>query len=392
MKSIGINTIHGCQNNYGGALQCFALYEHLRREGYAVEVIDLHRPVDPDYVDSIRFRRMRTRLTLTVFVRGWVKELTGIRRLRKPAPGPTLNPVARKRFDAFNARVRLSAPYRSIPALYKRPPHYDVYLAGSDQLWNPTQPYCLEPYFLTFVRNPKALKLSYGTSIGLSDITPREKALFRRWLASFDVISVREEQARRLLEAVTGRTVHRVPDPTFLLDPADWTGMAVPPAEEGYVLVFDLGHGEHLVQAAIRIAQATGRRVKVVNQAYALAPHPLVDVVPDAGPLEFIGLIHAAGLVLTNSFHCTVFSLITGVRNFYTYITPEPPGQSRGSRITDLLALYGLSDRVIHSTDELPTPGELASQAIDRAHTLRVMQQEQQRGRDFLRKAIAIEK
>lgn len=392
MKSIGILTIHGSQNNYGGALQCFALYEHLRRAGYDVEVIDLHRSSHPDYVDSIRFRRMRSRLTASAFVKGWVKELTGIHRLRKPAPGPALNPVACKRFDAFNARVHLSAPYHSIPALYRRPPRYDVYLAGSDQLWNPDQPYCLEPYFLTFVRDPKALKLSYGTSIGLADITPREKALFRRWLASFDVISVREEQARQLLEGVTGRTVYRVPDPTFLLDPDDWTGMAAPPDEEGYVLVFDLSRGEHLVQAAVRIAQATGRRVKVIDQAYPLPPHPLVDAVPDAGPLEFVGLIRNAGLVLTNSFHCTVFSLITGARNFYTYIAPEPPGQSRGSRITDLLALYGLSDHVIHSTDELPQADALATLTIDRAHTLHVMKQEQQRGRDFLRKALTIEK
>lgn len=393
MKTIGINTIHNCQNNYGGSLQCFALYEYLRQQGYPVEVIDLHRPIDPDFVDSIRFRRTRTRLTIKAFIKGWTKEILGIRRLRKTVLRPKWNPKACERFAAFNARVKLSPPYNFIPDLYKRPPRYDVYLTGSDQLWNPDQPYCLEPYFLTFVKDPKALKLSYGTSIGLVDITPHEKVLFRRWLSTFDLISVREEQARKLLETVTGRTIYRVPDPTFLLDPEVWMQMAIKPStDKEYILVFNLGSDELLLRAAIQIAQSTGRRVKVVDQAYSFPAHPIVDVVADAGPLEFIGLISSAWLVLTNSFHCTVFSLITGVRNFYTYIAPERPECNRGSRIIDLLDLYGLSDHIIHAAEEFPIGHAASTQVIDREHVCHIMKQEQQRGRDFLRKALSIEK
>ena len=84
--------------------------------------------------------------------------MLGIRKLRNPNFHPTWNAEAGKKFDLFNTQVRLSIPYTYIPDLYKNPPQYDIYISGSDQLWNPEQPYCLEPYFLTFVKNKKALK------------------------------------------------------------------------------------------------------------------------------------------------------------------------------------------------------------------------------------------
>lgn len=386
MKSIGIVTIHNCKNNYGGALQCFGLYQYLKLQGFEVEVIDFHRPTDADYIGSIRFRNMRSHLDIRSFVKGWIKELLGIRRLSNPHFRPNWNPKAGERFARFNAQVKMSAPFCHIPDLYKNPPRYDVYISGSDQLWNPTQPYCLEPYFLTFVKDKKAHKISYGTSIGLSDISDREKKVFRKWLSSYDRISVREQQACRILEPVTGRTIHRVPDPTFLLEPDDWIRMSVaPPSKQDYVLVFNLGKDENIIRTAKRIARERNCKVKVIDQNYPFPDDPLIEVVADAGPLEFIGLIRDAWLVLTNSFHCTVFSLITGTRNFYTYIAPD---SERGSRIVDLLDTFQLSDHIVNSMDAIPSGKILADTVIDTIHTRRIMKEEQQIGRKFLEESL----
>lgn len=390
MKTIGIITIHNCQNNYGGALQCFALYRYLQTQGYSVEVIDLHRPNNADYIDSIRFRRMRSHIGVREFIKGWLKELFGIRCLHNPKFHPNWNPSAGTRFASFNSLVKMSPPYCYIPDLYKNPPKYDVYITGSDQLWNPDQPYCLEPYFLTFVKNREAIKLSYGTSIGLSKISKKEESIFRNWLASYDVISVREQQASKLLESITSRKIYRVPDPTFLLDPCEWLQMAViPPTKQDYVLIFNLGQNEKMIQAGIKIAHELRLKLKVIDQNYSLPQRPDVEVIADAGPLEFIGLIRNARLVLTNSFHCTVFSIITGVYNFYTYIAPE---SDRGSRIVDLLEIFQLSDHIIHSIDAIPSAKQLSDLKIDTERTYAIMKQEQQIGRDFLRKAISIKK
>ena len=390
MKSIGIITIHNCQNNYGGALQCFGLYEYLRSQGYPVEVIDLHRPNNADFIDSIRFRNMRSRRSFCSIAKGWIKELLGIRRLHNPHFRPTWNPNAGERFAEFNSRVKISSPYCFIPDLYKNPPKYDVYISGSDQLWNPDQPYCIEPYFLTFVKDKKALKLSYGTSIGLPEISNKEKFLFRKWLSSYDEISVRERQACQLLESVTGRMIYRVPDPTFLIDSDEWIRMAVEPrSKQDYVLIFNLGQDESMIQTGIEIARKMICKVKVIDQNYSFPESQMVEVVADAGPLEFVGLIRYARLVLTNSFHCTVFSIITGTRNFYTYIAPE---SNRGSRIVDLLDTFQLSDHIFNTMNTILSNAQLPNVEIDAVHMRNIMKQEQQIGREFLAKSLAIDK
>lgn len=390
MKSIGIITIQNSQNNYGGVLQCFALYYYLHKQGYQVEVIDLHRPNNADYIDSIRFRNMRSNLGFIELTKGWIKEIFGIRKLHNPNFIPSWNLEAGKRFSEFNSKVKLSSPYCFIPDLYKNPPQYDVYISGSDQLWNPEQPYCLEPYFLTFVNNKKALKISYGTSIGLSDINKREKQLFRKWLSSYDAISVREIQACKLLETITHKKIYRVPDPTFLLNPDEWLKMSIPPQDkEDYILIFNLGQNIEIIQTGIRIAKEMGVKLKVIEQNYQFPEDSTVEVIANAGPLEFIGLIHQAKLVLTNSFHCTVFSLITRVQNFYTYIAPD---SNRGSRIVDLLATFQLSDHIIHSMNDIPPVKQLQNIRINISKTYDIMMHERQKGQFFLINGITMNK
>lgn len=391
MKSIGIITIHGSQNNYGGVLQSFGLYEYLRSQGYQVEVIDLHRPnTHPDYVMSPRYTFMRSNTSKLQYLKARILELLGKRHLFDPKVGSNWNPLAAKKFNEFNSAIRLSGAYTYIPDLYANPPEYDAYISGSDQLWNPTQPYCLEPYFLTFVKDNHALKLSYGTSIGITELYNQEKKKFKRWLSSYDVISVREQQAADLLHEISGREISRVPDPTFLLDPQQWKSMASnQSAHEKYILVFSLGKNHEIVKNAIELAKAVSCKVKVIDQNYIFPLHDNVEPVTDAGPLDFIGLIKNAHLVLTDSFHCTVFSLITGTRNFYTYISPE---SDRGSRIVDLLKVYNLDNRIVNDLSDIPGYKILLDEEIDTSKTYSIMECERLSGRNFLHDALSIEK
>lgn len=147
------------------------------------------------------------------------------------------------------------------------PPVYDVYITGSDQLWNPTQRFCLEPFFLTFAPND-AVKISYASSIGISSLTNREKNDFKRWLPSYNAISVREKQAQKMLnEILIGKNVFQVSDPTFLLDRDFWKKMAIVPANrEPYILLFPLMHDVYLLKFAIRMAHESGKKLVVVDQ------------------------------------------------------------------------------------------------------------------------------
>ncbi len=292
---------------------------------------------------------------------------------------------AKSKFDEFNSQIRLSKPYTGIDELYVTPPEYDLYISGSDQLWNPGQPYCLEPYFLTFVP-VGCMKISYATSIGITNLTEREKNRFKMWLSSYTAISVREKQAKSLLESFVGRTdICQVPDPTFLLSLEHWDSIAIRPLKkEKYLLLFTLNWSQQLFEYSLRLCEECGLCLVVLAQKQPKYSGTLYIPVTDAGPKEFIGYIAEADMVITDSFHCTVFSIIMGAKNFYTYVSPK---NDRGSRITDILDSFGLQNHLL-DTGLTASYSQLTAQDIDRNDILKKVELMKAQGRTFLDKFI----
>lgn len=342
MKKVGIITIHNSPN-YGACLQSYALYRYIQQQGNDVEIIDLHRPFAyEDYIPSKKYVCSRpVKRSLLSKLKGNVKSLIGIK-----TKNPSLySPLAIKKFDEFNSIIKLSKPYRGIDELYANPPLYDLYISGSDQLWNPTQAYCLEPYFLTFVPNGQGKKISYATSVGITDLRDNEKKDFAKWLNLYDDISVREYQAQSLLQGLLAdKKVNQVADPTFLLDPKDWKDMAVRPKQSKYILMFTLQHRPEILEYCLQLSKQSGLPLIELGQVQPDVLDGSYTAVKDAGPKEFLGYIENAELVITDSFHCTVFSLIMGANNFYTYIAST---NQRGSRIIDLLETYNLKKHLL---------------------------------------------
>ena len=270
-----------------------------------------------------------------------MKSLIGIK-----TKNPSLySPLAIKKFDEFNSIIKLSKPYRGIDELYANPPLYDLYISGSDQLWNPTQAYCLEPYFLTFVPKGQGKKISYATSVGITDLRDNEKKDFAKWLNLYTDISVREYRAQSLLQGLLAdKKVNQVADPTFLLDPKDWKDMAVRPKQSKYILMFTLQHRPEILEYCLQLSKQSGLPLIELGQVQPDVLDGSYTAVKDAGPKEFLGYIENAELIITDSFHCTVFSLIMGTNNFYTYIAPT---NQRGSRIIDLLGTYNLKKHLL---------------------------------------------
>ena len=175
---IGIITIHNSPN-YGACLQSYALYKYLNMQGCDVEIIDLHRPIHSDYVYSRKYVSYNPKPDLPWY-RQKIRLLRGCFKKTKYTNELDVRSV---KFNAFNAKIKLSRPFKGIDELYSNPPHYDIYITGSDQLWNPTQPFCIEPYFLTFVKDKKSKKISYASSIGHDVLTEKEKADYKTWLS-----------------------------------------------------------------------------------------------------------------------------------------------------------------------------------------------------------------
>lgn len=371
MKKIGIITIHNSPN-YGACLQSFALYRYIEQLGYECELIDLHRPHEKDYKKSKKYVEYRESAILKI--KSIIKKV--LRWENK-----YYSPDAKVKFDLFNKRIKLSSPYYSIDDLYANPPQYDTYITGSDQLWNPAQPFCLEPYFLTFAPSC-AKKISYAASIGITELTEREKCDFKKWLSEYNAISVREKQAKILLESFVNKKIEQVSDPTMLLDIEYWHSIAIcPTGLAPYILLFTLSYQSDIMDYASRLSRESGLQLICLGQFQPDVNDGSYIAVKDAGPLEFIGYIACADMVITDSFHGTVFSMIMGCKNFFTYIRP---GNRRSSRITDLLETFHLQDHLLN-VDLSESYAELNSRNIDRDKLLSILREKQSFSRQFLK-------
>lgn len=370
---IGILTIHNSPN-YGACLQCYALWKFLANNGFDVDIIDLHRPfANEDYIDSKRFKRFREP---EFSFRTIAKSIIDIFKKNHSL----YNPKAYKEFCDFNSQIKLSLPYKGIDELYNNPPKYDVYIAGSDQLWNPTQAYCLEPYFLTFVDGRKSKKISFSTSIGITELREDEKIKFKQWLEDFDAISVREKQAQALLSSFIKKDIYQVADPTFLIDIDEWNKFKTPIETTGYILLFTLAPKPELLQYSKLLCNESGKSLVVIGQKEKKSSDNSYLVVNDAGPQKWMSYIANADMVITDSFHCTVFSMLLGANNFYAYISPQ---NKRGSRIQDLLYTFNLQDHLI-SSDLNVSYKILDSRKIDKSAIEEIVNREKKRSRDFL--------
>lgn len=380
---IGIITIHNSPN-YGACLQAYALYKYISNHGHEVEIINLLRPTHLGYIASNRFRPFRTlQKSAYKMIISRLKSLI-INKKKNNNTSP-LSKESQIKFEQFNSSIKLSRIFRSIDDLYANPPKYDLYITGSDQVWNPSQSYCIEPYFLSFVPNDK-IKISYASSIGISKLSENEKNFFKEKLASYKAISVREYTAKHLLEEIMNRQITQVADPTFLLSYEHWKSLSNNSkyTYTNYIFLFTLTFDKNLFDYATKLSNEEGKSLiflcanRVPNDCKAYC-----TLIEDAGPCDFLKLIENANLVLTNSFHCTIFSIIMQTHNFYTYI---PEGNQRGSRITDLLSTFSLSSHII--TNFNTSFLDLQLNTIDKESVAKIYNNEQKKSIDFLSKFI----
>lgn len=375
----GTITIHNSPS-YGASLQSFALWKFITLQGVDCEIIDLHRPYQKDYVPSQEYKPYSIQNNKPSFkakVKCLIRKLFAVERY-------FYTDLSKQRFDKFNSSVKYSRPYLGIDDLYQNPPEYDLYITGSDQVWNPFQPYCLEPYFLTFAPKGKRC-ISYAASIGISELPENVAADFKKWIEHYDSIAVREHAAQNILSGITDKKIIRVCDPTFLLSTQQWREIAVfPENEQKYIFVFSLGKNPLLLDYAARLSQESGFQVLVIGKKDKFDNGKSYKIIDDAGPGEFLGYIANAEMVITDSFHGTAFSIIIEANNFFTYISPD---SKRGSRITDLLDTLDLKEHLL-DTSLSTSFSELNGKKIDRDKTKGLLEKMKEESVTYLKENL----
>lgn len=332
--------------NVGASLQAYALSEYLRQQGHDVEIIDYK----PDYLSKrYNFKAVDNPKFENPF---WLKVLYLILKF----PKRLLEYPGKKNFDKFREDyLRLTERYCSLQELKKNPPLADLYIAGSDQIWNTFFQNGKDGAFYLMFAPVGKKKASYAASFSTEVIAPEWKNQIKEWLGTFDKISVREKSAVKMLEqmGIEGKVVL---DPVFLLTTEQWKKLIKNKRPSKRIFVYDFDGNNFIKEISIAAKERFGTEIisffKVdysdVNLRYP-------------GPLEFLEAIYNAELIISNSFHATVFSLI-----FHKDFFVIKRNENINVRMMDLLKTVGLEDRLVSNRKEVESVGPIDWNKVDR--------------------------
>lgn len=328
---IGLITIHN-SCNYGAVLQTFATQETLKKYGQ---------------VEIINYQNIHTDKTTKLLRFGFTPKDA----LRLGKDILKLQPKIRtlKKFRSFfSEHYNLSGePIRDLNTIKDK---YNIYVCGSDQIWNPkiisADGAIDSNYFLTFVESGK--KISYASSMGSHKYTTAEKETVTSYLKSFHRISVRESDSASELGKTLGQSVEHVLDPTLLLNKEEWNRTLktkLQASRKPYILVYVLLKNKVLTETVRAVAEKLDLDVIAIDQNPFTTMHCNTHI-NDAGPSQFIELFSNAAFAITNSFHGCAFSINFNVPFL---VTPPPTGLNR---IMSLLSAVGAENRAIQTRED----------------------------------------
>lgn len=235
--------------------------------------------------------------------------------------------------------------YTSFETLRSNPPKADCYLVGSDQVWNVEFSQDKIRGFLLDFGNSQIIRASYASSFGTADWMDSKwiryddaKQLFER----FNFISVRETSGQNILtNKFTIHNVKRVLDPVMLF--SNYSELVGPVVYKEEIVLYKLHDSEVFYTLAKNIGSSISVPVRSIGSIRRI--NGIECHYPESIE-NWIRSIAGAKFVMTDSFHGTVLSILYA-RQFVVFVGLE----KRFTRISSLLELLGLSDRIVKEQD-----------------------------------------
>lgn len=345
MKPIGLVTCY-FHHNYGSMLQAYATEMIMKEMGLPFETIACKAPIN--YMVSNKFLYIVKKL----MIGDWKMKLGKIKieRAKKQNPQFAKNWEVRNAcFDQFAAtKFHLSSYCKNRVELTRMANNYSALLVGSDQLWRTDS---VEHGYYTLEWVPDGIrKIAYSTSIGVKKVPWFQVQKNRNFMNRFDHIALREQSACDLVKQLTGRNVEVVLDPTLLFTGEMWMDIQQEKTliDGKYIFCYLLGDNPEQRELIKQVKVKTGIKIVALQQLddYIASDEGFADQAPyNVGPAEFLNYIRNAEYVFTDSFHCSVFSILYK-KNFFTFNRfKETIKQNTNTRIDNLLNLTGLSAR-----------------------------------------------
>lgn len=353
MKKVGlIITLRGV--NYGMLLQSYATQHYLDNAGFNTVIIRIKASEGVySYVSKLKY-------LLKILTKPLALKISLKKRRRKKIVDrdPVLHAaqVERKRTADIFVKERFHdiLYFSSEDTAREAVKAYDAVLVGSDQQWNPSAFYS-NTVTLMFVPN-EVKKISYATSLGVSSIPKYLTKRGKEFLSRIDYLSVREPSGKIIIDSIVGKKAVVVLDPTFLLTKEDWDSSIkrMKLINEPYVFCYFLGDNAEYIEVVRQFCSNHSYKMVVVRniETYTGEVSEIGDVILEGPSVEeFLNYIRYASVICTDSFHCTVFSIINHRQFVSFYRTKSSNKNSRNSRIDDLLGELSLQEHIYSMTN-----------------------------------------
>lgn len=331
-NKVGIITFHHSYN-CGSMLQTFALQSMIKKLGFKCEIIN--------------FSNEGQKKVYSVLPEG--KDLKNrIKRFILNSHKDQIETNFKSYENFIDKYFTLSKDeYTSMDSLTDD--KYDFVIAGSDQVWNITIDDGDDAYFLPWVK--KAKKIAYAPSFGARCIQnyANDVKKYKEYLNDFDYISIREENGKKWIKDLIGKNVPVLLDPTLLLDSEEYDEISLKNMNlpEKYIFYYSPGYLADINKLTKKISKKYNLPVIAFNaktfytKKMDLSSFKLPEI---ENPSSYLYLIKHASLVITTSFHGTIFSTIYN-KKFWTIKNGEMAGND--DRVKTLMDKLELNDRMI---------------------------------------------
>ena len=331
-KKIGILSMQRIKN-YGSFLQAYGLRKLIEEQGHEVQYVDYHveEPVIKDNVNGKNDKISKA-----------LKTLEG--------DAPLIQKI-----QYIMHKKNFGKKYYKVLGLTEEPnynPELDTLVIGSDEVFNCIQANKNVGYSLElFGKDNNAKKvITYAASFGNTTIKKLEehnkKEEIAKLLDNMSAISARDNNTGKIIEEISNKKVNYNLDPVLIYDYMnDCKEVPDIDVKEKFIIVYAYSNRISPDESKYIKEYAKRNNLKVYSIGGA---QKCADKFIDCSPFEVLGYFKKAEMVITDTFHGSIFSIITQ-RNFVTLVR-KSVGNAYGNeeKLTDLLERLELKDRITY--------------------------------------------
>ena len=334
--------------NFGSALQTYATVKLIKKAGFFCKIINFDYPSQwhSENCQGFENQSSKTRRVLRILA-AKIGILNAYRNLRKRVhfrKKQRQEIVTAMVFRNFLNSIGLTEKVYDRNTILQDPPAADIYITGSDQTWNPRYLHTDYSFLLNFAPQD-APKISYAASFGASELFPKYKEAYSKYLKRYDRISVRESSGVTLVKELCGKDAVHVLDPTLMLDADEWSTLntnkiALPEKFIFcYILDYVFSPGPALKKLIDHLSEITGLPVITCPEVYSYPQGRSFS--EEIGPDGFIECFAKATFVVTTSFHGSAFS-VNFKKDFFAVLNPN---STKDDRVRNFLSSVKLEHR-----------------------------------------------